>query len=378
MPGESVFNNRQADAQSTEVEPVSPDRFDFKAFIEYEAKLLNRCRMFWGASSGVLVHRRFRVANVFAHGCQDMAESLAWQLGALRSSMEFAGDVPNYLEPWYGIGTVASAFGLDYIWNENQAPATRPRFQSAREALDHPVTPISETPIGRHTLRMIDYFIEKTDGLLPISLCDTQSPLNVACHLIETDRFFTDFYLDPESVRDLLDRLAVMIADFSEVQRKRIGERLVLPGHGFASSRCFEGLGMSDDNAVMISGEQYQDFISPAMTRAGELFGGAVFHSCGNWSDKIDVIHRIHGLRAVDGAFSGMTDPAPNPPELFGEPFAGTGIVVNARIVGGVDVVEQVVRRLWKPGLKLIVVTYCETPKEQAEAYERIHRICEA
>ena len=33
-----------------------------------------------------------------------------------------------FLEPWYGIGTVASAFGLDYVWKEGQAPVVRPRF----------------------------------------------------------------------------------------------------------------------------------------------------------------------------------------------------------------------------------------------------------
>ena len=38
------------------------------------------------------------------------------------------GIVANFLEPWYGIGTVASAFGLDYVWKEGQAPVVRPRF----------------------------------------------------------------------------------------------------------------------------------------------------------------------------------------------------------------------------------------------------------
>ena len=36
---------------------------------------------------------------------------------------------------------------------------------------------------------------------------------------------------------------------------------------------------------------------------------------------------------------------------------------------------EQV-SKFWVPGLKLIVVTYCPTPEEQAEAYTRIHEIC--
>jgi hypothetical protein len=50
--------------------------------------------------------------------------------------------------------------------------------------------------------------------------------------------------------------------------------------------------------------------------------------------------------------------------------------VVNARIVGSKEVIAETVPKLWKPGMKLIVVTYCQTPEEQHEAYQKIHAIC--
>ena len=59
-----------------------------------------------------------------------------------------------------------------------------------------------------------------------------------------------------------------------------------------------------------------------------------------------------------------------------GHGFGNTGIVLNARMVGGADTVADVVRRLYTPGMKLIVVTYCQTTEEQAEVYERVHEIC--
>ncbi|MHC4540978.1 MAG: hypothetical protein ACYS74_14545, partial [Planctomycetota bacterium] len=62
--------------------------------------------------------------------------------------------------------------------------------------------------------------------------------------------------------------------------------------------------------------------------------------------------------------------------EPFAEAFANTGIVVNARIVGGGETIAESVRKLWTPGMKLIVVTYCQSPEEQAEAYDRIYEIC--
>ncbi len=63
--------------------------------------------------------------------------------------------------------------------------------------------------------------------------------------------------------------------------------------------------------------------------------------------------------------------------EVFPEIFANSGIIVNARIVGDSPVVAEQVKKLWAPGMKLIVVTYCQSPKDQQHAYEMIHDICQ-
>ena len=370
------FDYKKADSQATVVEPLEPGAFPFEAYVDYEASCRERCRRFQAADSGVLIYRRMRVQQCFSSGCRRMDESLRWQLGALSKSMEYAADVPNFLEPWYGIGTLASAFGVDYEWLEGQAPAVKSPFMSVREALDASVKPIAETAIGRHTLDMIRYFMAETRGRLPLSLTDTQSPLNAACMLVDTSGFLLDCVDDPDAVRALLGRLADLQVEFVRAQQEIIGDRLVWPGHGFASSRIFAGLGQSDDNLLMMSNEMYTDLAAPFLCAAGEPFGGPVFHSCGNWAGKLPVITKLPGLRTVDAAFGDATDPCPNPAEPFPEALAGTGIVLNARIVGKPDQVIEIVRRLWAPGMKLIVVTYCETPAEQAEVYERIHGMC--
>jgi len=196
-------------------------------------------------------------------------------------------------------------------------------------------------------------------------------------NIIDSNSFYLDLMLDPESIEVAMDRTADLLIDFTEGQRKLIGSALAKPGHGFASSRRFDGLGMSDDTVTMLSPDLYFPLCVPAMTKVGDRFGGAVFHSCGCWSDKKEEIARIAGLRMADGAFSLATDPGANPTEGFAEAFAGTGVVLNARIVGDADLVCEKVRSLWRPGMKLIVVTYCETPAEQAALYDRIHEICQ-
>jgi len=139
------FDISLSDAQATEVRPIKAEDFDFTEYKEYADRLNEKCEKFWKVDSGVLVYRRMRVAECFSYGCKDMEHSLALQLGALKKSMEYEADVPNFLEPWYGIGTISSAFGGDYIWHPNNAPAMEVRFSTLQEVLNHEPVEVAKT-----------------------------------------------------------------------------------------------------------------------------------------------------------------------------------------------------------------------------------------
>lgn len=177
------FNTELADSRATDVVPVTAGDFNFEVYEACARELNQTCADFRQKESGVLVYRRMRVADCFSFGCRDMKHSLELQLGALEKSMLFKADVPNFLEPWYGIGTVVSAFGAEYIWSTGNAPALKPGFLSLDEVLAYEPVEVAKTPIGRHTLEMIDYFMNETKGRLPVSFTDTQSPLNMVGHL---------------------------------------------------------------------------------------------------------------------------------------------------------------------------------------------------
>ena len=292
------FDYTSKDAQATPVEPVEPDCFDLEAYAIYESGMLDKCKAFRDCESGVAVYRRFRVAEVFADGCRDIKRSLDLQLGALQESMKYLADIPNFLEPWYGIGTAASAFGMEYIWKENLAPAMKPGFQSVPEVMQYErICPIRETEIGKYTLQTIEYFLEKTRGMIPLSLCDIQSPLNAAGYIVDINQFLMDCLLHPAEVKTFIEVLADLIIDFTQAQLNLLGETIVWPGHGFASSRVFEGFGASDDNILLMDDDGYQSLAVPAIVKLGNSFGGPVFHSCGDWTSKVEVIKNIPGLR---------------------------------------------------------------------------------
>lgn len=371
------FDNQLADSQATLVQPIKPENFDFDLYEAYASELNKTCATFWQQKTGVAVYRRMRVAECFSYGSRDMKRSLELQLGALEKSMLFKADVPNFLEPWYGIGTIASAFGGEYIWHEGNAPALKASFSTIDEVLAYEPIEVAKTNIGRHTLNMIEYFMEQTQGRIPISLTDTQSPLNIIGHLYPLDQFFMDTVMEPEKVSQLFDRLAELSIRFNEEQMKLIGNALASPGHGFASSTQWSGLGMSDDNIIMISPDQYLELAAPSVEKICAPLGGPVFHSCGDWSGWVDAVLKIKGIKMADGAFSPQTDPGANENlEAFNQ-FANTGVVLNARIVGDLETLREQLTRLWVPGMKMVVVTYCETPAEQEDAYHLIHEICQ-
>ena len=370
------FDITKSDAQATLVEPVRVVDFPFEAYMEYEMELTHRCKQFMASGSGALVYRRMRVAEVFSYGCRDMKASLEWQLGALQKSMAYKADVPNFLEPWYGLGMVATSFGIDYIWNHGQAPATKPAFNTIDEALEYDVRPVAQTEVGRHNLDMIEFFLEQTNGKLPMSFSDIQSPFNIATLIVDTTNLMLSMITEPEKVLTFMDLIAELEIDFYTEQEKLIGDCRVNPGHGFASSRVFEGFGMSDDNIVMVDESSYLKYAAPSFIKLGNTFGGAVHHSCGNFSDKAEMLKKISNLKMSDAAFTHETDPHPNPAESFKSALTDSGIILNARMVGNPLIVEETTRGLWQDGMKLIVVTFSQSPEEQAEAYDLAHHIC--
>jgi hypothetical protein len=209
-----------------------------------------------------------------------------------------------------------------------------------------------------------------------MSWSDLQSPLNAAAELLDTSAFFLAFSEQPDELQALLSAVTQVIIDFTQRQSELIGPRLARPGHGFASSRAGEGIAFSNDNLVMISPRMYQRVCAPLDARIGAAFGGTSIHSCGNWARWLNAVRSIPNLKMVDAAFSPQTDPNPNEPEDFRDALVGTGVVLHARVVGDPDTVLDRVRRLWKPGLKLVVVTYVVDPAAQRRLYDDIHALC--
>lgn len=370
---EIKFKTDLRDSQETLVKPIKPRDFDLEAYEDYEKSLLENNSKFINADNGLLVYRRVRANGVFYDKCRDYRESLELQLGALASSMEYKADIANFLEPWYGIGYIASCFGSKYLWKNGQAPHTVPLFKSVRELLNSEYIPVEETGEGKQILEMIEYFMDKTKGKVPVSFCDVQSPLNMLTYVVPIHNLFIEVFDSPDELKEAGKLVSGLLASFIKKQENLIGDALAKPGHGFASSRRFEGIALSDDVSVMLSTDDYKNLFQSSDEWLGELFGGCVYHSCGNWEKKIDMVQGIRNIKMADGAFTIETDPSPNSPEIFGDKFAGSGIILNCRAVGNYNNSYEALKKIWRPNQKMIAVTYCRTPGEQRILYDMLH-----
>lgn len=374
--GSEAYDSTLKDPMAMFVAPVEPDDFDLGEYDAYAAECDERYADFLRKDEGVIVWQRVRVGEVFREDCRDKKESLRLQLGALTKSLDYSTDAPTYLEPWYGIGTIASVFGADYVWHPGQAPGVEPIHKSISNVSELVPQDFDDVAILRYTKETVEYFLEQTKGRLPMSWCDIQAPINVAGGLVPIDQLFVGLYDVPEQSKEFLTLLANTIIRYYREQSEIIGDALAQPGHGFASSRKGIGMGLSTDNLVMISPNMFTEFCNEDIRRIGESFGGVAFHSCGNWIAWLDAVKKIPNLVMVDGAFSPQTDPAYNNCEEFRDALAGTGIIIHARMVGGPDEVMARVKRLWKPGIKLIVGTHIQNPETQQQLYKDIHAYC--
>ncbi len=371
----SGFDTQSKDPQAMAVSPVEPAAFDVARYAAFAEECDARYADFLAAREGIAVWQRVRAGEVFRDACRDMRLSLRLQLGALERSLDYISDLPGYLEPWYGIGTTAAAFGADYEWPEGQAPVVRPRYRTMADLPGLDAFRAGSAPILDHTLEMIEYFLEQTGGRLPLSCSDIQAPINVATELVETSGFFLAMVEAPERVAELLSAIADALIEFTRVQAGLIGPALARPGHGFASARTGTGIGLSTDNLVMISPRMFERFCVADSIRIGGAFDGAAIHSCGDWARWLPTVRKISNLTAVDAAFGAQTDPDPNSPEAFRDGLAGSGVILQARIVGDPEEVLAISRRLWAPGMRLIVVTYIQDPGAQRRLYQDLHNL---
>ena len=233
--------------------------------------------------------------------CADRESMLRWNLWGMMTSAEWASDaVFAHIEPWYGVGVYASAFGSRYWWDGNSAPQTRPIYASVDDVANATMPDPRKCKTMQEVMTRILWYREVTHHLPPICLTDTQSPNDTASLLMESNEFFVACLEKPERLAPLLNAITDLVIAFSEMQMKAIGPNLALPGHQMLCHPSWSGISVSDDNMALLSPKAYELASLPYNGRLAEHFEGIALHSCGTVAHNITVQLRTPKLRQMD------------------------------------------------------------------------------
>ena len=329
---------------------MKTSEFDFPRFRDWLAPREERMRQFLsgeGDTNLLLIEKEWEDFLI----CRTPQESLQVQLKAISRQMDSCSEYVPFLEPWFGVGVFANAFGAEYVWVDGESAQTRYILFNEDQAARVELPEIADSPVMNLVLQSIDYFLQETRGEIPISCTDTQSPLDTITLLWDTASFFTATYTAPEVVQGLLQKITDVMIAFTRQQIAVLGDAWVRPGHIMVSARYGPGLSISDDNIVMVSPDHYRRFAMPYNSQLSQAFGGLAIHSCGNYIRQLPGLFEIPGLVMVDGPFSKDVDPDPiRDYETYRDLVLASGVVLHARM--GTDWPE-VLPHLYHPDLRL-------------------------
>lgn len=232
----------------------------------------------------------------------DPAKFLRAQLAEIEAQLAFRGDVVPSLCPAFGVVGIPSAFGCEVIWWEHDLPAVRPAIDGdPAQIFDLPQPDTRAGELGR-VLDTTRYFLEQTGGCLPIRATDIQGPLDSAALIAGHTTLLLAMRTDPEAVHHLLRLVTDLTIEVVQAQRALAAEY----GAEFVPSLHQPwlpdglGLGISNDECVMISAEMHAEFHVPYLNRLAEAFGGIYHHTCGHWTHQFPSLERIHNLRGLE------------------------------------------------------------------------------
>ncbi len=286
-------------------------------------------------------------------------------------------DTLPYLEPWIGVGVYANAFGCKYLWRDDNAPDTHYCYHKIEDVKNIENPDWRKSPLMKMVIDCIHYFNEKTRGVLPIVLTDTQSPYDTATLILDTTEFFTACYTDQEVVMDFLQKITNLVIEFSKEQMKAIGmPALVQPGHIFPASSQLKGIALSDDNVAVASPDINESIAMPFNQQIADAFGGLAVHSCGNWGHTMPIYKNIRGLFMIDCALGSECDPNPNSPAAVRDALRGSGVIAKVRVGSDMIEIEKILGQLIVPDLQTIVqIEYVEGKSQ--ENYKKVTGLLE-
>ncbi len=199
-------------------------------------------------------------------------------------------------------GTLPSMFGAKEVVVDGDYSCER-MLQEASDVRTLPPPTVSPGTPVQGWLDMQQFFLDETEGRIPIHVADMQGPFDAAGKLLGYENLILSSYEDPDSYHALMTKTAEAFIIFWEAQASLLGD-LFVGTHLWAWSWLPPGNGatVSVDSLVMYSPDFYELSIQPFLEVIAQRFGGVVTHSCGNFAGVVPSLCRTPGLRGINAS----------------------------------------------------------------------------
>lgn len=272
----------------------------------------------------------------------DPAKFLRAQLREIEDQLALRGDLVPALCPTLGVVAIPSSFGCPVQWFEGDFPTVRPALGADPAAVYNLQMPgVTDGVLGR-ILDYTRYFLAETGGAFPIRLTDIQGPLDNAALIMGHNNFLLAMRTDPEATHHLLQMVTDQMIAFARAQREAAEGRFV-PSLFQPWLPDGWGISVSNDECVLISARDHDEFAVPYLNQLSDAFGGIYIHSCGNWLHQIPSLEKVRNLRGLE--FGASETPFAPVLEHFGGRVVlacRVGLHRQVRFAGMADFVRQV------------------------------------
>ena len=201
-----------------------------------------------------------------------------------------------HLNPYTGTEIFAEAFGCPVHRPDFTNPFARPLVQNASEASRLRVPDLS-APCLSILFDIADELRARGGPEAIMRLVDIQSPMDIAALIWEKTDFFVAVIENPAAVRELADKVRLLLTAFLDEWFSRYGVEFIahypdyyMPG----------GVTLSEDEIGAVSPDVFEALFLPQLTMLSRRYGGIGIHCCADARHQWEHLKRIPNLQLLN------------------------------------------------------------------------------
>jgi len=139
---------------------------------------------------------------------------------------QFNDDYVPAVFPGLNNATIPNMFGAECVRVGDETTATK-LISGYDDIMRLPEPQIKKGSIAQKWLDMLAYFLDETDGTVPVHPIDMQGPMDAASHIWNYENLFVCGYEKPEVLHHLLSKMNEAFILLWNAQKKLLGDNFV-------------------------------------------------------------------------------------------------------------------------------------------------------